>query len=320
VLTILSLLLGATLYLNFFYLAAFLMRLFAGRAVPQQWGVVYDAVTKNPVEKAIVRIFDAAGRRLIQTRITDKFGRFGFVIPSGQYQIKAINPEYLFPSIIIQHHTKIDGLYSNLYFGGPLNLDQAKIKFLNVNIPLDPLLTSQSRSRVKAQKMWLWSLRGLLLRLRQVIKKIVLPIYVVALILGVVTYLDHPNVASIVFYIMIGCLLLKEIEDRSRKNYWGKVYDTTTKQPVKLAQVAIYDAEYRKVREIRYTDLSGQYSFMIPKGEYYLKVQIAAHVFPSKIIKSKSDRGYQHLYHGEIFKLNQDGEMLDLNIPIDPVR
>ncbi len=52
----------------------------------KNWGVVFDAITKQPLDPVVVAIKDFTGK-VIQTSITDMEGRFGFIVTPGTYTI-----------------------------------------------------------------------------------------------------------------------------------------------------------------------------------------------------------------------------------------
>ncbi|MCC7357135.1 carboxypeptidase regulatory-like domain-containing protein [Candidatus Uhrbacteria bacterium] len=52
------------------------------------YGVIRDAVHKQPIEKAIVRVFDSRFNKLLETQITSRKGRYAFVVNRGQYRIR----------------------------------------------------------------------------------------------------------------------------------------------------------------------------------------------------------------------------------------
>jgi len=51
------------------------------------WGTVFDSVTKAPIEMAVVQLHQAANRKILETKATDKNGRFGFIVPEGEYYL-----------------------------------------------------------------------------------------------------------------------------------------------------------------------------------------------------------------------------------------
>lgn len=52
---------------------------------PKGWGMVFDTVTKKPITKAIVRIFEPKFNKLLDTQITDAQGRYAFLVGPNQY-------------------------------------------------------------------------------------------------------------------------------------------------------------------------------------------------------------------------------------------
>ena len=65
------------------------------------WGIVYNALTKLPVDLATVRLFTAEGR-LLQTRVTDKQGRYAFITGPGRYRLEVVKAGFVYPSIFLQ--------------------------------------------------------------------------------------------------------------------------------------------------------------------------------------------------------------------------
>ena len=50
-----------------------------GRRKRAKWGVVYNALTKLPVDLAVVRLVDVKTGRVIRSRVTDSEGRYAFL-------------------------------------------------------------------------------------------------------------------------------------------------------------------------------------------------------------------------------------------------
>ena len=87
-------------YLQFLFTQPFLLFF---RKKRKGWGVVYNSLSKLPVDLAIVRLYDEATNRLIQTRVTDKEGRFAFFTKPGQYKIAVSKQGFNFPSNYLQN-------------------------------------------------------------------------------------------------------------------------------------------------------------------------------------------------------------------------
>ncbi|MFA5831311.1 MAG: cohesin domain-containing protein [Candidatus Paceibacterota bacterium] len=109
---------------------------FFRRKKAQPWGVVYDSVTKQPIDPAYVVMEDAEGKKKKKTAITDLDGRYGFLVEPGSYYIVANKTHYKFPSELLADKEK-DEMYDNLYFGSPIETKEDKV--IRYNIPLDPI-------------------------------------------------------------------------------------------------------------------------------------------------------------------------------------
>ncbi len=84
-----------TFALAFLHLAIFL--LFRRLAIPPQvkgWGIVYDTDTKKPLGRAVARLFDAQFNKLVDTKITDKNGRYNFLAGESRYYATYEHAEY----------------------------------------------------------------------------------------------------------------------------------------------------------------------------------------------------------------------------------
>lgn len=106
---------------------------------------------------------------------------------------------------------------------------------------------------------------------------------------------------------------------REKREYWGIVYDSATKQPLDPVKVILVYADTGKVESSCITDLEGRYGFLARVGKFKILVQRTNYIFPSKIIQGEKDGIYSHLYHGEFFVLDEASEVVAPNIPMDPV-
>jgi len=61
--------------------------LLLGRRKRKQWGLVYNSLSKEPINLAAVRLTDVKSGRIIQTHVTDRDGRFFFKVKKGKYTI-----------------------------------------------------------------------------------------------------------------------------------------------------------------------------------------------------------------------------------------
>jgi hypothetical protein len=107
---------------------------------------------------------------------------------------------------------------------------------------------------------------------------------------------------------------------RRRKQPWGTVYDSVTKQPLDPAYVSLTKFGGRKEIAISITDLDGRYGFLVEPGSYRIKTKKGDYVFPSqKLAGKKKDSLYEDIYFGEEIKLEKNS-IIQKNIPMDPVK
>jgi hypothetical protein len=98
-------------------------------------GIVYDSMTKKPINLAVVHLLRTQDDKLIDEKVTDAQGRFGIKAGDGEYFIKVMKNKYVFPSLTL-FGQKDDGNYKNLYFGEILEVKVNSGK-IHLSIPLD---------------------------------------------------------------------------------------------------------------------------------------------------------------------------------------
>lgn len=75
-------------------LVYFLVRRLAHAHKPKGWGIVYDETTKLPVGNAVVRLFEPTYNKLIETVLTDRLGRYAFLVGPNEYYLTFAKPGY----------------------------------------------------------------------------------------------------------------------------------------------------------------------------------------------------------------------------------
>lgn len=96
-------------------------------AKPKSWGTIYSQETKKPIAGAIVRIYDQKFGRLLDTAVSDRNGKFGFLVGSASYYLTAEAKGFLFPGTA--KSTKHD------YIGGVITV-APKEESVQCDIPL----------------------------------------------------------------------------------------------------------------------------------------------------------------------------------------
>src|SRR5690606_33587523 len=56
------------------------------------------------------------------------------------------------------------------------------------------------------------------------------------------------------------------------------------------------------------------------KGDYQLEVTKPGYSFPSRLVQSNTDGEYAHVYRGELINFASDRSVVDVAVPIDPLK
>ncbi|MFA5133315.1 MAG: carboxypeptidase regulatory-like domain-containing protein [Patescibacteria group bacterium] len=242
--------------------------LFLKRKKRKAWGIVYNAFTKMPLDLAIVRLIDAATKRVVRTVVTDKQGRYVLFAPQGNFILTITKPGFQFPSVYLKGR-KEDEAYVDLYQGGSFDTKQDG-QPVTYNIPMDPI-----EKKVSLRNMIFF----------RAIKGLQFGLALSGIVLTTVALIISPNVKLGLFLVLhIGLFVLFVRLARPAKfNKWGTVKDETGK-PVKNAVVRLFEPEYNKLLGTQITDSKGHYAFLVGRNIYYLTFEKAGF----KTLKTKN--------------------------------
>ncbi|TAL50495.1 carboxypeptidase regulatory-like domain-containing protein [Patescibacteria group bacterium] len=240
--------------------------LFFWRYRRKGYGVVYNAISKAPIDLAVVRLFkinheatDARGR-LIQSRVTDTGGRYFFLVQPGKYRIAISKPGFQFPSDYLKDE-KIDGPFLDVYHGEIIEVTTQNA-VVTVNIPLDPsqAATYHEPSAIRRRKF----LRGTQHT-----------VAIVGVVAAVVFAIIRPTVFSVGMVVVQGgvYLLVRRLARPHKPIGWGIVYDRQTGRPLSRVVARIFEPKYNKLLETQVTDSKGRYAFMLGPNQYFATFQ-----------------------------------------------
>jgi len=236
----------------------------------KKWGIVYDALTKLPVGLAVVRLFNKATNQLIQTKVTDKEGRYLMIVKEpGEYYITVTKPGYVYPTKYLKDD-KEDAKYLDLYHGEPVKVT-AKGAVITANIPLDPVAKKLVAEKAAVQHYVISNLRLIIAYVGLSLSILVLIIYPTAI-----------TIAAVIFHVIL-FLIFRSLIVPPKPKSWGIVYDEKTKEPLIHAIVRIFDTKFNKLLETQVTDGKGRYAFLVGKNIYQLLTEKAG--YQSKQIK-----------------------------------
>lgn len=246
-----------------FRLWALLMSALGLRKRNRPWGIVYDSVTKQPLDPAYVTLENEKGAT-VGDSITDLDGRYGFFVPYyGTYRIDAKKTNYRFPSTKLSGMSH-DELYSNLYFGEPITAASGEV--IVKNIPLDPVDFDWNEfAKGREGIMRFYSRRERFVR--HATDWIFRVGFVISIIAAVVAPAPY-NIAMFAVYILLVVLRMLGV----RPKLFGSVREKTTGYPLSFAIVRIFSPIFDQEVAHRVCDKLGRYYCLVPNGEYYIKI------------------------------------------------
>lgn len=100
------------------------------------WGVVFDSKERKPLQGVVVRVFSEENNKLLETKVTDKDGRYSFLVKPGNYYLDVIKEGYRFPSKFIIKRD--DEFFTNMYRGEVIHIFKDNV-LINPNISLDKI-------------------------------------------------------------------------------------------------------------------------------------------------------------------------------------
>ncbi len=259
------------------------------RAKP--WGVVYDSVTKQPLDPAYVTLKDAQGKT-IASAITDLDGRYGFLVDPGIYQLSASKTNYKFPSAKLFGRQN-DEFYKDLYFGGAVQIKE-KGEVIMRNIPLDPTKFDWNEFVKKDRK-----LMKFYSRFDGALRKIYDLLFIIGIIVAIVAYFAAPYPYNLIILIIYLLLLFLRVTNLKIKVY-GKVTQAATGDPLSFAVLRIMSPANNMEVAHRIADKYGKYYCLVPPGKYYVNIE-----------KKNDDGSYSLIYTSPAINASKKGIIKD---------
>lgn len=264
-LALLNLALMAPLWTSLYYLQSLFTEpfLWLTRQKRKGWGVVYNAITKQPVDLAIVRLYNADTKQLVKSRVTDAAGRYSFLVDEGRYYVEASKGGFSFPSSILQNKTE-DYHYTDVYHGKEIVIKDGQKGIISANIPLDPDNITATNQQIIHQYNF-----KKVQRITSLIGPIV-SLIVFAIVPGIL--MGIMVVVHIVIYALFRRLSVSPVPKS-----WGVIYDQATRQPIGKAITRIFAPEYGRMLEAYVTDRYGRYGFLVANNIYYVTADKAGY-------------------------------------------
>ncbi len=241
-------------YLQYIFTSPFI---FFARRKRRAYGVVYNAITKVPLELVTLRLYNSTTNRLVKSIVTSPEGHYVLAVGPGKYRLQAFKTGFVFPSSYLAGE-QVDGKYVDIYTGQEIEITE-KDALIAANIPLDP---SDKDAFHKPRS----------LAIRRLLRTVQMVMAPIGLLLSIAVYVIVPSTFAA---IMIGVqavvmLLALRLAKAKRPKGWGIVYDAASHAPVGNTVIRLYEPKYNKLVESTLTDSLGRYSFLLGANEYYV--------------------------------------------------
>lgn len=210
------------------------------------WGTVFEAGTDQVVELAIVRLLTEEGK-LLETRVTDRAGRFGFLAKPGVYRLEVAKAGY-----ILAPARQAAGSRFSPVLAKPVIHIQPEDAVVRTNIPLERVEHQAGRSLLA----WL----GILHR----------PLLLMTVPIGLWNLAIQPTAVNGAVLAVMAFLITSEWLILTPR-YFGTVSgpDHRPTPGVVLRLLRLAD---QKVVDTTVTDRAGRYSFLARSGQYQIRV------------------------------------------------
>jgi len=248
-------------FLQFIFTAPIL---FFARRKRKGYGVVYNAIGKTPIDLAVVRLYQLAddeeaapsSGRLLQSRVTDKGGRYFFLVPAGRYRLSVTKSGFEFPSTYLKdEHT--DGRYLDVYHAEAIEVSTQGV-VMTANIPMDP---SQA-AKYQAPSSVIWRTR---------LRMIQHSVAILGVVASFVFAIIRPTSFSIFMVAVqtVVYLFVRRLAKQHKPMSWGIVYARETGRPLVNVMARVFEPKYNKLLETQVTDSRGRYAFLLGPNEYF---------------------------------------------------
>ena len=220
------------------------MFIFLGK---KKWGIVYDGESKQPVPKAKVALYEFETKKLLESKLTNKLGEYGFEIKPGKYYLTVAKSDYNYPSkeVKIDYHEEV--------------IEVKKDTSPEINIPVDAnsaKVTYRLEFLAKASKF---------------VNAIRLPVMAVGTILAVIFYAAYPTTLNYLIINLYSIIWIYELYKLTQIYSLGNIFNSATKAPLGHTTVRVYDEKSGKLISTQISDEHGYYSLTIKPGQYNIE-------------------------------------------------
>lgn len=250
------------------------------------WGVVFDLKNRKPVAFAIVRLYNPGGYIVVEQKVTDIEGRYGFAVNKGKYMLEIVHNSYKTYNREIEVKGDEDSFTENI------GLERQKDNNIFRNL-------------------W-FSFKG---NLKENLPRLSVVLYSIGLVLTIIIFAVSQMIYNLLVLILYVLMAIVYLLIQFKKN-WGFIYDSKTGKRISYGAVKLFKASNNKLIDTQMTDKGGRFGFIVDPGEYLLLATVRGYKFPSK----KEVRGLRKTFYGSLLDLRiERGGVINLEIPLDPI-
>jgi len=239
----------------------------------KKWGIVFDRDTKRPISGAIVSLFDEEKKRVSETQITDREGRYGFLSRQGLYSIHVKQGLYS-----MNFSESSDTLYGDLYQGNVISVHDVS-QIIAENVALDPNGFDWKDFTRRVTGMYRSAIIVWLNRFLHVL------FWGSFAYSAYIAYFSSNIVDLLIFLIHVLIALFLMFSQKA----FGIVSDKLNSNPVPFAQIELFLKDKGMEQRMRFaiSDTMGRYYLLAPTGKYTLKVR--GETLDSRIFHKEKD-------------------------------
>jgi len=245
---------GIGRYLLFFLTQPLLL---IKRRKRKAWGTIYNALSRLPEDLVIVRLRDEATGKIVGSEVTDRAGRFSFLVSGGKYRLEAIKSNFVFPSVLTKGK-KEDGQFLDVYHGEAITV-KTEGAVLTPNIPVDPIVKEAPDAAILKRDSW---------------RRIQGAVALSGPALGAVSFVIKPSLFVGLLFVLgiLVYLFFRRFAVIPAPKNWGIVREEETTKGVATAVLRIFALPYDKLLDSKVADGRGRYNFRVGNSKFYLTV------------------------------------------------
>ena len=248
---------------------------------------MYNSRTKQPLPFTKIHLI-GPDARVLETRITDRDGRYGFLINAAGIHSSATISLRLFP--VREGFTfpsqKITGasdtvLYDHIYHGSMIEVHTREL--VRFDIPMDPVDNGMVDSVTRMPRI----------HLHNVITTLSHVMFWIALVALPLNAIFHPTMLNIVMLVVFILLNLVIVIGDLQQRPYGLVLDRRGGLPVPYSLITLQDPQGQR-RGFTVSDEHGRYFLLSEKGSFTITTHTPAHISPprSEDESLQTDRGW----------------------------